>query len=165
MMPPRRETFSNMGSAHHSPWVIDMTRIISVLSVTLWLAGAGCTKAPRPPAEPQAPVVRDDGLVTQVLAPGDGDEAKKGDKLKLHFVGTLIDGGVFDSSRARGQPFSFWVGEGQVVPGLDQGLLGMREGEVRRITLPPALGYGLEAKPKIPPNSTLVFEVELLDVR
>ncbi|MCU0700830.1 MAG: FKBP-type peptidyl-prolyl cis-trans isomerase [Myxococcaceae bacterium] len=100
-----------------------------------------------------------------MLAPGDGDAAKKGDKISLHFVGTLLDGGVFDSSRARGQPFSFWVGEGQVVPGLDQGLLGMREGEVRRITIPPALGYGLEAKPKIPPNSTLVFEVELLDVR
>jgi FKBP-type peptidyl-prolyl cis-trans isomerase len=164
-MPRGREPFSNMGSPNRSRWVIDMTRITSVLVVLLWVSGAGCTKPPRPAAEPQPPVVRDDGLVTQVLAPGDGDAAKKGDKLKLHFVGTLLDGGVFDSSRARGQPFSFWVGEGQVVPGLDQGLLGMREGEVRRITVPPALGYGLEPKPKIPPNSTLVFEVELLDVR
>ncbi|MDX2010049.1 MAG: FKBP-type peptidyl-prolyl cis-trans isomerase [Myxococcaceae bacterium] len=142
-----------------------MKCIISVLGMSLCLAGSSCKKPPRPPAEPQAPVVRDDGLTTQVLAPGDGDTAKKGDKIALHFVGTLLDGGVFDSSRARGQPFSFWVGEGQVVPGLDQGLLGMREGELRRITIPPALGYGLEAKPKIPANSTLVFEVELLDVR
>jgi FKBP-type peptidyl-prolyl cis-trans isomerase len=142
-----------------------MRRFISGLIVLLGLALVGCTKPPRPPAQPQAPSVREDGLVTQVLAPGDGDEAKKGDKIQVHFVGTLLDGGVFDSSRARGAPFSFWVGEGQVVPGLDQGLLGMREGELRRLTIPPALGYGLEAKPKIPPNSTLVFEVELLDVR
>ncbi|MBL9038020.1 MAG: FKBP-type peptidyl-prolyl cis-trans isomerase [Archangium sp.] len=104
-------------------------------------------------------------MVTQVLAPGDGDEAKKGDKITVHYVGTLLDGGVFDSSRAKNQPFAFWVGEGQVIRGWDDGLLGMKEGEVRRLIVPPVLGYGDEAKPGIPAKSTLVFEVELLDVR
>ncbi|MCA3011838.1 MAG: FKBP-type peptidyl-prolyl cis-trans isomerase [Myxococcaceae bacterium] len=151
-----------MGSRHHLRPVIDAT----LVALCAWVAlGAGCKRAPRPRGAPLAPVVRADGLVTQVLSPGDGDEAKKGDKIQVHFEGTLLDGGVFDSSRARGAPFSFWVGEGQVVQGLDEGLLGMREGEVRRLTIPPALGYGQEPKPKIPPNSTLVFEVELLDVR
>lgn len=114
---------------------------------------------------PRAPVSRPDGLVTQVLVPGDGDEAKAGDKITVHYVGTFLDGGVFDSSRAKDQPFSFWVGEHQVIQGWDDGILGMREGETRRLTVPPALGYGSEPKPGIPPNSWLVFEVELIDVR
>ncbi|MEW5740488.1 MAG: FKBP-type peptidyl-prolyl cis-trans isomerase [Myxococcota bacterium] len=126
---------------------------------------AGCTKdAPRP-LNPQPPFVMENGVEVRVLRPGDGDAAKKGDKITVHFVGTLTDGGVFDSSRARGQPFQFWVGEGQVVEGLDQGLLGVKEGELRVLTIPAKLGYGMEARPKIPANSTLVFEVELLDVR
>lgn len=126
----------------------------------------GCKKsAPAGPIVPQPPVTHPSGLITQVLVPGEGDPAKKGDKLQVHFVGTLLDGGVFDSSRTRNAPFSFWVGEGQVIPGWDEGLLGMREGERRLLTVPPALGYGAEPKPGIPPNSTLVFDLELLDVR
>lgn len=135
-----------------------MTRLLLVISL------AACTKPPKPVGPPQPPVVRTSGLITQVLVPGDGDEAKKGDKIQVHFVGT-IDGGVFDSSRARQAPFSFWVGEGQVIAGWDEGLLGMREGETRRLIVPPLLGYGSEAKPGIPPNSTLQFDIELLDVR
>ncbi len=103
--------------------------------------------------------------MVQTLRKGDGRGAVKGDKISIHFVGTLVDGGVFDSSRARNASFDFWVGEGQVLPGLDEGLLSMQEGELRTITVPPAMGYGLEGKPKIPPNSTLSFEVELLDIR
>jgi peptidylprolyl isomerase len=132
----------------------------------LCLAVAGCKKSPPPvPAEPQPPVTHPSGLVTQVLVPGEGDAAKKGDKVKVHFVGRVLDGGVFDSSRARNAPFSFWVGEGQVIPGWDEGLLGMKEGETRQLVVPPLLGYGSDPKPGIPPNSTLVFEIELLDVR
>jgi len=110
-------------------------------------------------------VAHPSGLITQVLVPGDGDAAKKGDKIQVHFVGSLLDGGVFDSSRSRGTPFSFWVGEGQVIAGWDEGLLGMKEGERRLLTVPPAIGYGGDEKPGIPPNSTLVFDIELLDVR
>jgi len=127
---------------------------------------ASCKKSPPPgPIVPQAPVRRASGLVTQILVPGDGDAAKKGDKIQVHFVGRLLDGGVFDSSRSRNAPFSFWVGEGQVIPGWDEGLLGMKEGESRQLVVPPALGYGADPKPGIPPNSTLVFDIELLDVR
>ncbi|MGV3621632.1 MAG: FKBP-type peptidyl-prolyl cis-trans isomerase [Archangium sp.] len=125
-----------------------------------------CSKKELKPRDPQPPVTLETGVVTQILRPGydDGDVARKGDKISIHFTGSLTDGGVFDSSYPRGA-FNFWVGEGMVVPGLDQGLLGMKEGEARRITIPPLEGYGNDSKPGIPPRSTLVFEVELLDVR
>lgn len=129
------------------------------------LALFGCRKEPPRPLAPQPPITRADGLVTQVLREGTGDAAKAGDKVSVHYVGSLTDGGVFDSSRARDVPFAFWVGEHQVIAGWDDGLLGMREGELRKLTIPAELAYGSEAKPGIPPNSTLVFEVELLDVR
>ena len=134
----------------------------------LWLSllcFAGCKKDYKPVA-PQPPVTLEHGVVVQTLRAGfdDGEVAKKGDKISIHFVGTLLDGGVFDDSHPRGM-FDFWVGEGQVIPGLDQGLLGMKEGELRVVTVPPSEGYGNDAKPKIPKGSTLVFEVELLNVR
>ncbi len=129
------------------------------------LSTASC-KRPHKPHSPQAVVTLDNGVQIQQLREGDddGDLAKQGDKISIHFTGTLVDGGVFDDSHPRGA-FNFWVGEGQVLPGLDQGLLGMKEGEIRRITVPAAMGYGNDSRPKIPPRSTLVFEVELLDVR
>jgi FKBP-type peptidyl-prolyl cis-trans isomerase len=135
------------------------------LLVCLLALGASCKKELKP-LDPQPPVKLESGVVVQRLRAGfDGaDIAKKGDKISIHFTGTVLDGGVFDDSHPRGS-FNFWVGEGQVLPGLDEGLLGMAEGEVRVITVPPALGYGMDAKPNIPRNSTLVFEVEMLDVR
>lgn len=139
-----------------------MTRALVLL---LSLFAFGCKKEFKPLA-PQPEQVLEGGVRVQTLRAGfdDGDVAKKGDKISIHFVGTLLDGGVFDDSHPRGS-FDFWVGEGQVLPGLDEGLLGMKEGELRVITVPPALGYGNDAKPKIPPRSTLVFEVEMLEVR
>jgi FKBP-type peptidyl-prolyl cis-trans isomerase len=135
----------------------------------LWLLGvlsvSGCTKKPVHPLAPQPKVTLEGGVVVQVLREGDGAPTKKGDKITVHFVGTLADGGVFDSSRKRDQPFSFWVGERQVIDGLDEALLGVKEGELRTVTVPPAMGYGSEQKPGIPPNSTLTFEVELLEIR
>jgi FKBP-type peptidyl-prolyl cis-trans isomerase len=133
------------------------------LWVVAVLSFAACKKE-KPAAVALPPVKHQSGLVTQVLAAGDGDEAKHGDKVQVHYVGTLLDGTVFDSSRER-SPFAFWVGEGQVIQGWDEGVLGMREGEVRKLTVPPELGYGSEKKGNIPPQSTLVFEIELLDVR
>ena len=125
----------------------------------------GCKKELKPLA-PQPVATLEGGVQVQQLRAGfdDGNVATKGKKISIHFVGTLLDGGVFDDSHGRGA-FNFWVGEGQVLPGLDEGLLGMKEGELRVITVPPLLAYGNDAKPKIPPRSTLVFEVELLDVR
>ena len=96
---------------------------------------------------------------------GTGAEAKAGQKVAVHYVGTLTNGSKFDSSRDRGQPFEFKLGAGQVIKGWDQGVAGMKIGGVRKLTIPPELGYGAGGYPPvIPPNSTLVFEVELLSV-
>ena len=129
------------------------------------LAMLGCKKDYKP-VSAQPPVTLAHGVVVQTMRAGfdDADVAKKGDKISIHFVGRVLDGGVFDDSHPRGT-FDFWVGEQQVLPGLDQGLLGMQEGELRVITIPPGEAYGSDARPNIPPNSTLVFEVELVNVR
>ena len=97
---------------------------------------------------------------------GNGTEAKAGNTVSVHYVGTLTDGKKFDSSRDRGQPFSFRLGGGQVIKGWDQGVAGMKIGGLRKLTIPAELGYGSRgAGGVIPPNATLVFEVELLEVR
>ena len=96
---------------------------------------------------------------------GGGEEAKDGNKVSVHYVGTLTDGTKFDSSRDRGDPFTFTLGAGEVIKGWDQGILGMKVGGTRKLTIPPELGYGeAGAGSDIPPNSTLIFEVELLSV-
>ncbi|OWF56838.1 peptidyl-prolyl cis-trans isomerase FKBP2-like [Mizuhopecten yessoensis] len=92
-------------------------------------------------------------------------KSKKGDTLSMHYTGTLSDGTEFDSSIPRGSPFTFTLGANQVIKGWDQGLMGMCEGEMRKLVIPANLGYGERgAPPKIPPNSELVFEVELLKI-
>lgn len=102
-------------------------------------------------------------LKIEVLQEGDGEGAKTGDTVSVHYVGTLVSGQRFDSSRNRGQPFSFQLGAGQVIPGWDQGLQGMKVGEKRRLTIPPELAYGEQGAGNIiGPNATLIFEVEML---
>lgn len=105
-------------------------------------------------------------LQIEILTPGTGAEAVAGKNVTVHYVGTLTTGSKFDSSRDRGQGFTFRLGAGQVIQGWDQGVAGMKIGEVRRLTIPPELGYGARGfPPVIPANSTLIFEVELLGVR
>jgi FKBP-type peptidyl-prolyl cis-trans isomerase FkpA len=100
------------------------------------------------------------------LVVGSGAEAAAGKKVSVHYTGTLTDGKKFDSSLDRGQPFGFSLGAGQVIRGWDQGVAGMKVGGRRRLVIAPHLAYGARGfPPVIPPNSTLVFEVELLDVR
>jgi len=95
-----------------------------------------------------------------------GGEAVKGKLVSVHYTGWLTDGKKFDSSKDRGQPFQFPLGRGQVIRGWDDGVQGMKVGGKRKLTIPPDLGYGAQgAGGVIPPNATLVFEVELLGVR
>jgi len=96
---------------------------------------------------------------------GTGTVAEAGKSVTVHYTGWLTDGTKFDSSKDRGQPFTFALGAGQVIRGWDQGVAGMKVGGVRKLTIPPNLGYGpTGAGGVIPPNATLVFEVELLEV-
>ena len=104
-------------------------------------------------------------LVKEDLVVGTGKEAVSGNRVTVHYLGTLTDGRKFDASYDRGQPFTFNLGAGQVIKGWDQGVAGMLVGGKRKLTIPPELGYGARgAGGVIPPNATLVFEVELLDV-
>jgi FKBP-type peptidyl-prolyl cis-trans isomerase len=112
----------------------------------------------------QGVVETDSGLKYEILTCGEGETAEKGDTVSVHYVGTLADGTKFDSSRDRGEPFAFPLGAGQVIQGWDEGVAGMQIGETRKLTIPPELGYGPSGTGPIPPNATLIFEVELLDI-
>lgn len=103
-------------------------------------------------------------LITQDLVVGTGVEAVAGKKVTVNYLGTLTSGTKFDSSYDRNEPFSFSLGAGEVIAGWDQGVAGMKVGGKRKLTIPPSLGYGSADLDVIPPNSTLVFEVELLKV-
>jgi FKBP-type peptidyl-prolyl cis-trans isomerase len=104
-------------------------------------------------------------LVVEEVAVGSGREARMGDTVDVHYTGWLEAGRQFDSSRG-GEPFSFELGAGEVIKGWDQGVAGMKVGGRRRLSIPPELAYGSRGFPGvIPPQATLIFEVELLGVR
>jgi hypothetical protein len=136
------------------------------------IAAAAMAQAPVPPIAPVQPVPEAVVLVTD-LVKGVGDEALHGMTVIVHYTGWLYDstapdlrGRQFDSSRERGQPFSFPLGSGRVIRGWEQGVPGMKIGGTRRLVIPPALAYGSRniGNGAIPPNSTLLFEIELLAV-
>jgi FKBP-type peptidyl-prolyl cis-trans isomerase len=105
-------------------------------------------------------------LIIEELTVGDGATATAGQSVSVHYTGWLTDGTKFDSSVDRGDPFEFNLGRGQVIAGWDQGVAGMQVGGKRKLTIPPEMGYGSRgAGGVIPPNATLVFDVELLAVR
>lgn len=106
-----------------------------------------------------------DTLIIEDIQTGEGSEAQAGQEATVHYTGWLTDGTKFDSSKDRGIPFSFPLGAGHVIKGWDQGVQGMKVGGVRKLTIPPAMGYGARgAGGVIPPNAVLVFEVELLSI-
>lgn len=105
------------------------------------------------------------GLQYIDVTEGDGAAAKAGDTVEVHYTGWLVDGTKFDSSVDRGQPYAFPLGARRVIKGWDEGVAGMKVGGLRKLIVPPDLGYGAPGRaPKIPPNATLIFEVELLGV-
>jgi peptidylprolyl isomerase len=106
---------------------------------------------------------RSNGLYYQDVAVGEGARVDSGDVVTVHYTGWLPNGNVFDSSRD-GEPFEVAIGYGRVIDGWDQGVVGMREGGQRRLVIPPALGYGDQARGPIPSNSTLVFDVEVVEL-
>jgi FKBP-type peptidyl-prolyl cis-trans isomerase len=126
--------------------------------------GAASNASPTPVEEKDYKTA-EGGLKYAVLKPGTGAEAKSGDSVTVHYTGWLKDTKAkFDSSLDHGEPFEFTLGEGRVIKGWDEGVKGMKVGEKRQLLIPAALGYGERGTPDgtIPPNSTLVFDVELL---
>lgn len=106
-----------------------------------------------------------DGVEVQNNIEGDGAEAKMGKMVAVHYTGRLEDGTVFDSSRQRGEPIAFTLGEGRVIAGWEIGIEGMKEGGTRTLVIPPELGYGAQGAGPIPANATLIFDVELVSVQ
>ena len=115
-------------------------------------------------AKNQNSVQMNANLKIEDLKVGSGAEAVEGKSVTVHYVGTLEDGTKFDSSYDRSQPFTFSLGAGYVIEGWEKGVLGMKVGGKRRLVIPPELGYGNKSAGSIPPNSTLIFEIELLNV-
>ncbi|HTQ78881.1 MAG TPA: FKBP-type peptidyl-prolyl cis-trans isomerase [Thermoanaerobaculia bacterium] len=146
------------------------TFVLATLLTALPLAGPVVAQPPKEkpmekPAEGKE-VVMPSGLKYTDLKPGTGEEAKVGQVVNVHYTGWLENGTKFDSSLDRKQPFSFKLGAGQVIEGWDKGVAGMKVGGKRKLVIPPGLGYGSQSVGGvIPPNSTLIFEVELLGVR
>ena len=142
------------------------TRVIAAVIVFALVAGAAAYFfVPGLPGRAGAEVTTRSGLKYTDLVVGTGPSPRVGQTAVVHYTGTLTDGTKFDSSVDRGQPYSFALGTGSVIKGWDEGVATMKVGGRRHLIVPPALGYGAMPRPGIPPNSTLVFDVELLDVK
>ena len=130
------------------------------------LAETAAQPAQQTPAASAKTITTPSGLAYEDLVVGTGPSPKSGKMVKVHYTGTLVNGTKFDSSRDHGQPFDFTIGVGQVIPGWDEGVMGMKVGGRRKLVIPPQLGYGAAgAGGVIPPNATLLFDVELLDAQ
>ncbi|HNS99747.1 MAG TPA: FKBP-type peptidyl-prolyl cis-trans isomerase [Polyangiaceae bacterium] len=138
-----------------------------LLAAAMVLAFSGCGKKEELPAGPGVTVTeKKDEFKIEDVKVGDGAEAKENSAVKVHYTGTLKNGKKFDSSRDRDAPFEFTIGLGQVIKGWEKGVVGMKVGGQRKLTIPYDLAYGEEGKPPdIPPRATLLFDIELLEVK
>ena len=137
---------------------VKMKRVLSVILLSLTMVACSSDS-------PEA-TVTSSGLQIEELVVGEGESARVGATAVVHYTGWLVDGTKFDSSVDRDSPFDFVIGEGRVIKGWDEGVATMRVGGKRKLTIPPDLAYGDRgAGDVIPPGATLVFEVELLEVR
>ena len=144
-------------------WIVQVALLLS-LDASLMAADNERMKETKPMAEQT--VTTESGLMYLDMTVGTGRQAELGDTAAVHYTGWLADGKKFDSSVDRKEPFSFRLGAGQVIKGWDEGVMGMKIGGKRKLTIPPQLGYGARgAGGVIPPNATLTFDVELLDLR
>jgi FKBP-type peptidyl-prolyl cis-trans isomerase len=147
--------------------------VLTIFAVFALAAGCGNSNKSNTPSQPSTsgpmkvngqPTTTASGLQYWDIVDGTGATAAPGSTVKVHYTGFLTTGEKFDSSRDRGEPFSFPLGAGQVIKGWDEGVAGMKVGGQRQLRIPPDLGYGAAgAGGAIPPNATLIFDVELLD--
>lgn len=147
---------------------ITTRRLIVLTVLALGLFGAAsCSKKNKGGAGSATQAAATGGLVVEEVKAGSGPVAEKGKTVSVHYTGTFTDGKKFDSSHDRGQPIEFPLGAGMVIKGWDQGIEGMKVGGKRKLTIPPDLAYGARGTPggPIPPNATLVFDVELVAVK
>lgn len=121
--------------------------------------------SPAPSSSSDNFITMNDGLKIEDIIVGSGGEVKSGDTITVNYLGTLLDGTKFDSSYDRNMPFTTQIGVGQVIKGWDEGIIGMKVGGKRKLVIPSSLGYGDQSAGSIPPNSTLIFEVELLSIK
>ena len=146
-----------MKKLHARGWVV-LTGICLALASHAW--------AQKDDKKEEKVVTKPSGLQYVDLKEGTGEEAKAGNRVSVHYTGWLKDGKKFDSSLDRNQPFQFQLGAGMVIQGWDEGVAGMKVGGKRKLIIPPDLGYGKRgAGNVIPPDATLTFEVELLEVK
>lgn len=140
--------------------------IISIIIVIIVILGVVALMKTQQKTQENITTESGGELLVTVLKQGEGTESLQAGQIAVvHYTGTLEDGVVFDSSLTRGQPFEFQYGVGDVILGWDQGLQGMKIGEKRKLVIPSDYGYGANQVGPIPPNSTLVFEVELLEIK
>lgn len=146
----------------NTKWVLRGVLAVAVIAI---MVGIGGDDAVTPDADGTAAAFQTlpSGLKIQDRKVGEGPAAKEGDMVAVHYVGTLIDGTEFDRSKPE-SPIEFAIGAGQLIPGFDEGIRGMKVRGIRSLEIPPELGYGKDGAGSIPPNATLRFEVELVRI-
>ncbi len=145
--------------------IILILTIVVALIIVVFIVSTNRTKSSDMSKQTDTQPTPASQLKIEDIIIGTGNEVASGSSVIIHYKGTLSDGSTFDSSYERGEPFETKIGVGQVIQGWDEGVIGMKAGGKRKLTIPPEMGYGDQAVGPIPANSTLIFEVELIEVK